>query len=623
MIIRDIAARKQVEQRLVESEKRLRDTLQDIPLVVFTIDMKGRVSLLGFVRVMKTITGYFLEEVLGHNWFDEFVPDTRPDVKEEFLRGLQTGGIVSHHENTVLTKMGRELFINFSNTILRDEQGNISGIKHRRGYYRAKKLQEALIQNENLLSESQRVAHIGSWKNELKGKSIWSVETFRLFGVSPETFNPTDENFYNLIHPDDRNGIHDWIETCLSGKGSCEFDCRIILPGGTIRFLNNHGKAFYDAYDKPLYLSGTIQDITERRKITEEKLKESQRYNRNLFETSTIGLGLCDMDGTFIDINQAFADIIGHTIEDALKLTYWEITPEKYKEQEKIQMELLFSTDHYGPYEKEYIKKNGDLVPVLLIGSLIERGGKKFIWSSVEDITKHKLAEMELGRSRMQLEQLYRHLDDIREEERLNISRKIISKLGWERPSPTALKIDLGRTRDKAGKDPEIYGNFNAMLRQLSEMIKNVQRISSELRLAILDDLGLAPAIEWYCDEFEKRTGVTCITDLDEIQGLNSKKSLAVFRILQEALTNVARHANSKNVEIILNYSGDSITLVVHDDGIGITKEKSESFNSLGMRGMQERVRQFNGRFEISGEKNKGTKLRVVIPVNDESSVSR
>ena len=220
----------------------------------------------------------------------------------------------------------------------------------------------------------------------------------------------------------------------------------------------------------------------------------------------------------------------------------------------------------------------------------------------------------------MQLEQLYRHLDDIREEERLNISREIHDELGQ---ALTALKIDLGRTRDKAGKDPEIYGNFNAMLRQLSEMIKNVQRISSELRLGILDDLGLAPAIEWYCDEFEKRTGVTCITDLDEIQGLNSKKSLAVFRILQEALTNVARHANSKNVEIILNYSGDSITLVVHDDGIGITKEKSESFNSLGMRGMQERVRQFNGRFEISGEKNKGTKLRVVIPVNDESSVSR
>ena len=135
--------------------------------------MKGRVSFCN--AFLLKITGYSLEEVLGHNWFDEFVPDTRPDVKEEFLRGLQTGGIVSHHENTVLTKMGRELFINFSNTILRDEQGNISGITSiGEDITEQRKLQEALIQNENLLSESQRVAHIGSWKNELKGKSIWS-----------------------------------------------------------------------------------------------------------------------------------------------------------------------------------------------------------------------------------------------------------------------------------------------------------------------------------------------------------------------------------------------------------------------------------------------------------------
>lgn len=126
---------------------------------------------------------------------------------------------------------------------------------------------------------------------------------------------------------------------------------------------------------------------------TEQSLVESKQYNRILFTESTIGLALTQMDGKLIDINPSFASIIGRTIEETLQLSYWDITPKKYNQQELQQLENLEQTGHYGPYEKEYIHRNGHLVPVRLQGKIIERKGVKYIWSSVEDISIQKKAE--------------------------------------------------------------------------------------------------------------------------------------------------------------------------------------------------------------------------------------
>ncbi|MDP3180405.1 MAG: PAS domain S-box protein, partial [Bacteroidota bacterium] len=127
-----------------------------------------------------------------------------------------------------------------------------------------------------------------------------------------------------------------------------------------------------------------------------EALKESEKYNRMLFELSAIGLAVASLDGKLVDINPTFASIIGRTIEETKSLTYWDITPISYREQEQQQLESLVKTGKYGPYEKEYIHKDGHLVPVRLQGLYIERNNEKFIWSSVEDITEHKLAESKL-----------------------------------------------------------------------------------------------------------------------------------------------------------------------------------------------------------------------------------
>lgn len=126
----------------------------------------------------------------------------------------------------------------------------------------------------------------------------------------------------------------------------------------------------------------------KKRRQAEQKLRESDQFNRLLFELSPIGLALCTIDGTLVDINPAYANIMGRSVAETLQLTYWDITPQTYADQEQAQLTSLKETGRYGPYEKEYIHKDGHLVPVRLQGLLIDKGNEKLIWSSVEDISE-------------------------------------------------------------------------------------------------------------------------------------------------------------------------------------------------------------------------------------------
>jgi PAS domain S-box-containing protein len=132
------------------------------------------------------------------------------------------------------------------------------------------------------------------------------------------------------------------------------------------------------------------------RKQSEQALRDSEVHNRALFEELPIGLALCEMDGTLVDVNPAYAAIIGRSVEETKKLTYWDVTPKTYEADEAAQLESLNEHGRYGPYEKEYIHRDGHLVPVRLHGRILRRKGKDYIWSSVEDITDRKRAEEEI-----------------------------------------------------------------------------------------------------------------------------------------------------------------------------------------------------------------------------------
>ena len=146
------------------------------------------------------------------------------------------------------------------------------------------------------------------------------------------------------------------------------------------------------------YFSGILRDITERKQV-EQSLQESERYSRMLFEQSPIGLALCHLDGQLVDCNLAYAQIVGRTPDEMNHLSYWDVTPAEYAQDEQRQLESLHTTGCYGPYEKEYIHKEGRRVPVRLRGQLLNIGGEAFIWSSVEDISETYTAQRALQES--------------------------------------------------------------------------------------------------------------------------------------------------------------------------------------------------------------------------------
>ena len=230
------------------------------------------------------------------------------------------------------------------------------------------------------------------------------------------------------------------------------------------------------------------------------------------------------------------------------------------------------------------------------------------------EIKERKIAEAQLRESEVQLRALAARLISIREEERARIAREVHDELGQVL---TGLKMDVTwLARRLAGSEEPLVEKAEAMCRLIDSTMHLIRRISTGLRPEILDDMGLVAAFGWQAKEFQKRMGMRCRLKLPEEQvDLDKELSTAVFRIFQEILTNIARHAKASSVDVTLSISEKLLKLAVVDDGIGITESQIGGRESLGLLGMQERAQLFGGEVSIRGVPGHGTTVSVSIPI--------
>jgi PAS domain S-box-containing protein len=224
---------------------------------------------------------------------------------------------------------------------------------------------------------------------------------------------------------------------------------------------------------------------------------------------------------------------------------------------------------------------------------------------------------MELAQSREQLRELSAYVVRMREEERTRISREVHDQLGG---ALTVLKMSLARTARLREGDDELVAQFNDMRTQADGVVKMVRRIASDLRPSVLDDFGLAAAMEWQAQEWSQRTGIACRLDsslMPESVALDTEQRTAVFRVFQESLTNVARHAHATTVMATLSVEADRLVLVVQDNGQGIDPSAAATHKSMGLLGMRERIREVGGNFEISSRLGQGVTVRVTVPLRN------
>lgn len=292
------------------------------------------------------------------------------------------------------------------------------------------------------------------------------------------------------------------------------------------------------------------------------------------------------------------------------------------EDSQKIAQIFYSALENQRTYSIEYPcrRKDGRKILCMMRASRIgDRLEERRIVITYEDITVKKQEEEELQRSREQLRNLSAHLQAAREEESTRIAREIHDELGQ---SLTALQMDLSWLDKHLPKEAcELKDKAKRMNRLVDTTVESVHKISTELRPVLLDDLGLVAAMEWQIEEFRKRSGVRCeaILKCDD-HAIDKDLSTSLFRIFQEALTNIARHADATGVDVKLIQTGNEIRLEVADNGRGISRKQIHNSKSLGIIGMRERAHLWGGNVTVNGKCGSGTIVTVKIPICQEDT---
>jgi PAS domain S-box-containing protein len=373
-----------------------------------------------------------------------------------------------------------------------------------------------------------------------------------------------------------------------------------------------------DASISPVQLRGVahfvviLRDITERKQV-EAALRENERRYRNLFSHAMDGILLLDIEGNVIDVNDSFARMHGYTTAELLRMNLRNLDTPETQALAPERIRRVLQGESLG-FEIEQYHRDGHIMPLDVAASAIDIDGKMYILAFHRDITERRRAEQELRRSQQELRGLSKAANEALEAERRRTARELHDELGQ---SLTALKMDLESLRgDLPPGQPELAERAQAMHALLDGTIAATRRIAADLRPLMLDDLGLAAALDWLTHNFSQHTGIATDLVIDNaVAQVPEPIASALYRITQESLTNVAKYAQAGMAEIRLELDGDWVQLLVRDDGRGIEAADQEKRGAFGLLGIRERVTLLGGEVTIKGVAGKGSELRARIPL--------
>lgn len=360
------------------------------------------------------------------------------------------------------------------------------------------------------------------------------------------------------------------------------------------------------------------QWIINARRRAEKAAVHANMELAQIFDTAADAMRVIDIEFNIIRVNETFAVLTGIKKEKAIGMKCYDVFSGPLCHTENCPLTRILDKVERVDYDVEKVRRDGKKVPCIVSAGPF-RGPDGELIGIVEDfrdISDRKKSERELMESHERLRDLTSHLQVVREEERAYVAREIHDELGQ---ALTALKMDVHWLRHRFSKEEKsLVEKTHSMSDLIDRTIQSVRRISSELRPGLLDDFGLLAAMEWESQEFSKRTEIECeINSKSDEMMLPQAVSTAIFRIFQETLTNIARHANAKAVEISLKKREGTLEMLISDNGRGITQEEIIDPRSFGIRGMRERAHYFGGRLSISGD-GSGTTVAVVIPIPQE-----
>lgn len=647
--LRDVTDRKRTEQQIQTLNEQLQAVVRASPVAIVALDTEDRVTL--WSSAAEAMFGWKEKEVLGKQY--PIVPEDYYASSEANRQYVLAGNTHVGVEVRRQRKDGTLIDLSLSSAPLRNAEGEITGlmtiledITERKQMEQER--EEVLRRNQALVDALGQIVY--DWRPRTD-ELFWDGDYTKVLGYSSEEIGTTTESWTGRVHPDDLETVLAEVERATRERCTYDLEYRFRHRNGSYRWMHDRGILFVNAQGELERIIGVFIDITDR-KQTEAELKRQARrlelvhridsailHAESPDEIVRVGL---DRIHDFFRCWRVSLAIYDPDTEQSVILA----TSAKTKTEVEAGMSIS------GPPGWDTsVLRDGDIfiardVPTVddpppVLRRLVDEGLHSFAsvpllaqgkllgvlnlaydtspdWESQElDVAREIGDQLAIAlyqaRMREQLHALAEYLQEAREEERARLARDIHDDLGQ---ALTAIKFDISRLKQQFPEDAsELYEQADEISALVDSTIQVVRRVLTELRPGILDDLGLVAAIEWQVHEFSNRTGIRCTSTLKaDDTALPQKLATTLFRICQEALTNVARHAGATHVHVSLETRPEVLVLTVRDNGRGIDEHQLSDSVSLGLQGMRERARPWGGDVTFETNADAGTTVTASIP---------
>ena len=465
----DLTERKCAEEALRESEYKLRQIIETVPSLLWSAGPDGEPTYVN-QRILD-YSGMRLEDFRQRGWEPFLHPDDLPETAKAFDHAVQTG--TSYEAvHRVRRSDGEFRWHHTRPSLCAIEQGRIVqwyGLSV--DIDEGKKAEDRLRRSEAYLAEAQRLSHSGVAAYNETATLYGSEEIYRIWGFDPAQGVPSREAVFQRIHPDDRDRLNAEVQRAVSEKRDYSAAYRIVLPDGTIKHLEVIGRPAFSASGELVEIVTTQIDVTERKRA-EESLRESETKIRRLVESNIIGIFIWDFDGRILEANDEFLRLVSYDREDLLAGSIWwtDLTPADWRDRNNARIEQQKGGGRFEPFEKEFTRKDGSRVPILIGGATFEEGGNQGV-AFVLDLTERKRVEAEA----LESEQRYRKAQlELAHANRVATMGQLTASITHEvnQPITAAVTYALAARRFLSAEPP----NFHEVDDALSLIVKEGNR---------------------------------------------------------------------------------------------------------------------------------------------------
>ncbi|MEH2069277.1 MAG: PAS domain-containing protein [Nostoc sp.] len=578
----DVTDRRRTEISLRQSNERFELAAAAVNCVIY--DWEIQRNSVERTEGLTQVFGYTQQEAQPtFEWWQERIhPDDQQMVNDEFIASMVNGNRY-RIKYRVRHKDGRYLWVEDQGFAVRDPNGQVVRVvgastditEQQAALDDRQQAETKLRESEERIRLATNAAEVGMWFWNLTAEElIWTDKCKQLFGLSLEA-EISYEIFFKYIHPEDRLSVEEALARSLAAKVDCEIEYRIIWPDGSIHWIDAKGRFFYDTDGKALRMMGTAQDITQR-KQAENTLRQRETQLRRLVDSNIIGIMFATPD-YITEANEAFLEMVDYTREEllTLKVRRKDITPSEYHALDRQGIEQLLKVGVCNAYEKEYIRKDGSRIPILIGGALVERSPMSFIYF-ILDLTPRKQLEEALRQQAEELKQANRNKDEFLAILSHELRSPLNPILGWS-SLLRSRKFDENTTN----RALEIIEKNTHLQIQLIDELLDVSRIIRGKLTLTFAPVNLVAVIDAALETVSliaQTKSIQIKTQLHPNVGKVSGDFYRLQQVVGNLLSNAVKFTPSHGrVEVSLSLSTDSTSdwalIQVKDTGQGISSE--------------------------------------------------